>query len=347
VTFQAKAPHKKRRWLALLAIVMLGTGAAVTSVSAAVPADFGAFTPDDEGANDEPGQKDLTAQDSVFESGTNDFYSAWKWDDTSWSGNNTGDACSLFDTDDDGLVNFAVCVTIGTKQATELSTRVYSCGDTRSDRCTGSVLEGTESSPNYCTVQPATGQFDATDTLAFCNITVVATTEGIADLDSGTLLNSCSYPSQQPNSDPSDCVLTITNLNTSLTTRSSGTATWSATLNDLATLNPTSATGSVVFKLWTTNSCNDATPVWESAPVTVRTSATADATHPIGTASTVGAATATGTTGSNIITQATTDSDLTFWWTTDFTPTGAFNGTSSSCGEATTITPASVSGASG
>jgi len=313
---------------------MLGTGAAVTSVSAAVPADFGAFTPDDAGANDEPGQKDLTAQDSVFESGSNDFYSAWKWDDTSWNGNNTGDACSLFDTDGNGLVDFAVCVTIGTKNATELSTRVYSCGDTRSDRCTGSVLEGTESAPpNYCTVQSATGQFDATDTLAFCNITVIATTEGLSGLNSGTLLNSCSYPSQQPNSDPSDCVLTITNLNTSVGTLSSGSATWSATLKDTATLTPSSATGSVVFKLWTTNLCNDVTPVWVSADVTVAS----------GTASTVGAGT---TSGSNVITNANVDGDGIYYWTVDYTPSGAFNGSSSSCGEATTITPASVSGGS-
>ena len=37
---------------------------------------------------------------------------SWNWDTIGFSGANTGDACSLFDTDADGKVNFAVCVTI-------------------------------------------------------------------------------------------------------------------------------------------------------------------------------------------------------------------------------------------
>jgi len=340
VTFQPSAPHKRSRWLVLVAIVILGTALAATSVLAAFPASY-TYTLDDHGANDVPGQKDLTGQATATDGGH--FYTAWAWDDTAWSGKNTGDACSLFDTSTpkDGLVDYAVCVTIG-KPATEQSTRVYSCGNTREDRCTGSVLIGTEGTgQDWCRVTNLSpGLFPPTtqnDTQAACDITQIASdlVPPLSVLGSGTLLNSCSYPSQQPNSDPSDCVLTPINADTSVTTLSSGTTTWSATLNDTATLNPSTATGSVVFKLWTTNLCNDATPVWESTPVTVSG----------GTASTVGAGT-TGS-GSNIITNATVDTDGVYFWTTTFTATGLFNGSSSACGEATTITPAAVGGTSG
>jgi hypothetical protein len=333
VTFQAKAPHKRRRWLALFAIVILATGAMATSTLAAIPAFT--YTQDDAGANDEPGQKDLTGQATGTDSGH--FYTAWAWDDTSWSGKNTGDACSLFDTSSpkDGLVDYAVCATIG-KPAVEKSTRVYSCGNTREDRCTGSVLIGTESSSQvWCTVSALSpGVFaDSQDTQAACDITQIATDVPLSIIGSGTLVNSCSYPSQQPNSDPSDCVITPVNEDTSLTTLSSGSATWSATLDDTTTMNPTTATGSVVFKLWSDNLCT--TLVWESAGVIVGAG---------GVASTVGAGT---TTGSNVITDATVDGDGVYYWTADFTSSDLFNGSSSSCGEATTITPASVGGTAG
>ena len=103
MSFQPSAPRKRRRWAALLVIVLLATGA---FASTALAAPTFTFTVDDQGANDEPGQKDLTAQSSAVDGGN--FYTAWKWDDIAWNGNNTGDGCSLFDTDSDGLVNYAV-----------------------------------------------------------------------------------------------------------------------------------------------------------------------------------------------------------------------------------------------
>ena len=133
-------------WIALFVLSMgMQYVSAMTpqSVLAAVPS-FN-FIGDDAGANDEPGQKDLTALASATDGPGGDFYSAFKWDDTSWSGNNTGDGCQLFDTDGDGNVNFAVCVTIAGQTADELSTRVYSCGDRKVDRCTNPIkLLGTE-----------------------------------------------------------------------------------------------------------------------------------------------------------------------------------------------------------
>jgi len=51
-------------------------------------------------------------------------------------------------------------------------------------------------------------------------------------------------------------------------------------------------------------------------------------------------------TGSNVITNLTVDSDGIYYWIATYTPTGAFNGDSSACGEATTIV-ASLTGSTG
>jgi hypothetical protein len=75
-------------------------------------------TEDLQGVDDQPGQKDLTrmcrglATDIASCSGVDAFAIRWNWDDTGFSGNNTGDACALFDTDGDGNANFALCVTV-------------------------------------------------------------------------------------------------------------------------------------------------------------------------------------------------------------------------------------------
>jgi hypothetical protein len=318
MTFQPKARNKGPRWLALFGIMMLLTGFAVAPVAAAPTF---TFVEDDQGANDEPGQKDLTAQASAFDGAI--FYSAWKWDDTSWSGKNTGDACSLFDTDGDGFVNYAVCVTVGQSPAVELSTRVYSCGDARADRCTNPiVLLGTESTTDWCSVAPATATFPPPptggDLQATCNISQIATDLSLtgSGLVGGNLLNTCSYPSEQPNSDPSDCVLTVAALPTTTTTLPTGSAVFTATLNDSATVS-NSGQGTVTFKLF-----SDATCTTQVFSATVNTNASGVAT-----------------------TSTTVSTAGTYYWTADFTPTdaGAFNPSSSACGaEIVTVTAPSV-----
>ena len=52
MTFQPSAPHKRSRWLVLLAIVVLGTGMLAT---AAIAAPTFNFVQDVDGPNDEPG----------------------------------------------------------------------------------------------------------------------------------------------------------------------------------------------------------------------------------------------------------------------------------------------------
>ena len=136
-----------------------------------------------------------------------DLWVAWKWDVTSLSGGNTGDACALFDTDTDSKVNFAICVTIGGNPAVQAaaSPRVYTCGDGKVDRCTSTNTQVTPINSACGTNTNATDPFHAgqKDTEAICHV-------DFADVGgSGTanLVNTCSYPSQQPTSDPSDCVL--------------------------------------------------------------------------------------------------------------------------------------------
>ena len=296
-----------KKLIAIFAACMLLTG---VTASAVLAAPSFTFTVDDQGANDEPGQKDLTAQSSASDAGV--FYTAWKWDDTAWSGNNTGDGCSLFDTDADGLTNYALCATISKKNPVVLNSFVlYQCSDGRADRCTNPqplVTKVGAAAASYCTItDKAAGSFDAQDTLIVCNISAIAAEAGITVFGTGTLLNTCSYPSREPNSDPSDCVLTVQPPTvTDTNTTPGGSATFSATLTDSATVSP-SAVGSVVFNLYSDATCT--TLVYTSGSVAL----------------VAGAAN----------TSTTTSVAGTYYWTVDFTPTDptAFDPSSSTCGE--------------
>ena len=217
-------------------IVLLAVTALVAGVVALPALGNHAFVTvtDVDGANDEPGQKDLTKL-QVDDTHAGVLYVNWNWDElTGFSGANTGDACALLDTDQDGLVNFALCVTIqdnvsGVPVQTSASPRLYKCDESPASvanrRCTSSMLLGDANSngvpdpgayQSSCTITSPSGDdpFAAgddypDDTKASCifNFTDLALS-GPGAPTSGTLLNVCSYPSQQPNSDPSDCVVT-------------------------------------------------------------------------------------------------------------------------------------------
>ena len=62
---------------------------------------------DTDGANDDSGQKDLTLVCVDF-SVANPLHITWNWDRITLRGSKTADACALFDTNNDGLVNYAV-----------------------------------------------------------------------------------------------------------------------------------------------------------------------------------------------------------------------------------------------
>ena len=174
------------------------------------------YVSDEQGANDEPGQKDLTRLGIDYAGLPTAVWVQFNLDDTAWSGANTGDGCTLFDTDDDLNVNFALCATVSGDPATIQSTTLYACtADAKVDRCTGPSLL-TKSATTTCSATisasdpfgPAApngpGDYFPNDAVVTC--TILLSDVGAA---SAELVNVCSYPSQEPNSDPSDCVLII------------------------------------------------------------------------------------------------------------------------------------------
>ena len=171
---------------------------------------------DDGGADDEPGQKDLNQMTIDFAPASGDLVVTWNWDDTSVQGNNTLDGCSLYDTNGDGLADYSLCVIGGGDPVEYESTVLYSCNNSRSDRCAGPTEldrdadgDGTLDSGSFgsaCDAAITSGDpFHAgqDDFVATCTIDL----DDFGGAASAGLINVCSYPSQEPNSDPSDCVV--------------------------------------------------------------------------------------------------------------------------------------------
>ncbi|MEA2296706.1 MAG: serine-aspartate repeat-containing protein [Solirubrobacteraceae bacterium] len=190
--------------LMVLAVPVL-VSQAFAALSLSNPPAF-TFVNDENGADDQPGQKDLSAQ-AVANPAPGDLWVSWKWDETSLSGGNTGDACALFDTNTNSKVNFAICVTIQGNPAVQapVSPRVYTCGDGKVDRCTSTYAQVTPINSACATNTNATDPFHSgkKDTQAICHIDL----GDVGGSGTANLVNTCSYPSQQPTSDPSDCVL--------------------------------------------------------------------------------------------------------------------------------------------
>ena len=276
---------------------------------------------DDEGPDDEPGQKDLNQMSS--ELGPSAVAVTWNWDDTDFGnlGGNTGDACALVDTNQDGFANYAFCVVADGNPAVKISNRLYTCNNTRSDRCAGPTEVTVFTSTSTASVVPNSDPFrlapfnalhnDGNDCDADANCltsdTVANVTLQLSDVGGAAvakLLNVCSYPSQEPNSDPSDCVVTpdsgfltiVKNADpdgtpftfTSSAASQAGQSSW--------TITPSAGTGSVVqipFEATTTLDLTEAIPAnWkltsvscaiQTAPAT--TTGTAAATPVLGAAS--------------------------------------------------------------
>jgi hypothetical protein len=196
-------------------------------------------TIDDRGPDDPTSgaQTDLSQMSAV--PGGTAVAITWNWDDTAWGGSNTGDACALIDTGIDGLANFAFCARVQGIPAAQSIIALFSCDNSRSDRCSGRQLlaaqtgTGTLTLPspflssssasvvansdpfagnaahqnnNDCDAnldipsQPGTG-CNVADTVA--NVTLMRADVGGA---AARLINVCSYPSGEPNSNPSDCI---------------------------------------------------------------------------------------------------------------------------------------------
>jgi hypothetical protein len=183
---------------------------------------------DDQGADDYPGQKDLNFL-TVDYATVGKVSVTWGWDDTAWSGSNTGDACTLFDTDGNGFANYSMCVTVQNSPAVFKSMRLYSCGNTRADRCdqpntlitpfvsTGLAQVTANADPfgkvggPYYTANHVHGNTCDTRTGCYTADTIAALVIDLVDFPgagAAKLINVCSYPSQIPNSAPSECVIT-------------------------------------------------------------------------------------------------------------------------------------------
>lgn len=201
------AARSRRTLLFVLVLVIAGLSSVSTSAAtnptftSPAATDFN-FTQDTLGANDVPGQKDLTGQSTILDN--NGLFVSWKWDDTSFSGGNTGDACALLDSDDaDENVNAVICATIGGKPASYISTRGFTCGNGKTDRCTSTNTAVSLASSQCKLVNPSAAVFGTGDDAQM--ICKIVTSD--FSLSGPALLNTCSYPSSQPTSDPSDCVL--------------------------------------------------------------------------------------------------------------------------------------------
>src|SRR4029077_4190819 len=92
----------------------------------------------------------------------------WTWDDTGWTGSNTGDACALYDTDGDHKANFALCATVQNNPAVKTSQTFYACDNSKMLNCGGSTGPGNKtSSCVVANVGPV--QQDANKNAIVCN----------------------------------------------------------------------------------------------------------------------------------------------------------------------------------
>ncbi|MHC5108926.1 MAG: hypothetical protein ACYTHJ_03495, partial [Planctomycetota bacterium] len=194
---------------------------------------------DSGGANDVAGdgQKDLTQWCVDFgDGGPYELHAKWNWDEIALSGGNTGDACTLYDTDGDGNANFAVCVSWG-NAGVQLadSPRLYTCtGDANPDRCSQptqinlcSASGGWCLQDSDCPAGDTCGANGGFNTQCEVNANVTddpfpagdeypLDTEAVCAIDLDdfgvagppVLIDTCSFPSAEPNSAPSDCVVT-------------------------------------------------------------------------------------------------------------------------------------------
>ncbi|MFZ9627888.1 MAG: hypothetical protein ACO3C1_00895 [Ilumatobacteraceae bacterium] len=197
----------RRRLVVAAAVALATTPLLVGGASAYPDTSYYGSVLDVQGMDDVPGQKDLTQQGWKASATQVDVY--FNFDDVVTKGGNTLGGCTLFDSNDNGLANFAMCAVTGAADSTTpQSSTLYSCKDVRADRCAnGAVLSGSarsaETTCGYLN-KAATPAFvlDADpDTRVYCTIK-------LADVGaaSASLLNTCAYSSAEPNSDPADCV---------------------------------------------------------------------------------------------------------------------------------------------
>lgn len=166
---------------------------------------------DVDGCDDQPGQRDTKyaciASNFATVQPADTLYLRFDFDETGFTGANTGDGCWLLDTDDDLNVNIALCFTLSGNPATldPADVELYTCNDSMADRCAGSVVVPSATPLCALDVNAPDGTSCAAgpDAAVECSLPVA----DVGSLTDGTvLLGACTFPSAIPNSAPSDCV---------------------------------------------------------------------------------------------------------------------------------------------
>jgi hypothetical protein len=222
--------------LVIIAVFAVLFAISAMPASAMIPGFFTVV--DQQGANDQPNQKDLTQMGRLDT--TNYLKVAWDWDDVDFT-SQAGDACALFDTNGDGNINAAVCSEVVNGPGWTLANPiiiqnvavlgsmpyVFTCGDNKPDRCTqptnrvtniGGTSAGVLGSENQTGFLNETGNlvtnfdpfpagdFYPKDTTVQVNINKSWLS---TNFPGAVMVNVCSYPSiaNGVNNAPSDCIV--------------------------------------------------------------------------------------------------------------------------------------------
>jgi uncharacterized repeat protein (TIGR01451 family) len=221
-----KERRHRKRLPALVLVTALAS--AVSPFYLVLPAQATSLPPsnfftvrDTGGVNDEVGQGDLT-QMGRDDTDPGTFKLFWSWDDASWPGANTGDACAMFDTNGNGDIDFAVCAEVGAGSGSTVvqsagSPSSWTCDDSKNDRCAGPTAAASGATVGTLSTFDTSANADlVTDTDPFAggsdapNDSSVQVRIPKASLPAGAVLaNVCSFPSigNGGNDDPKDCVV--------------------------------------------------------------------------------------------------------------------------------------------
>ena len=252
MTVALASPRAKSRWLILTLLVLclsaVAAGIAVGHGVSSIPGRYTGGTqvdidpPPGPAVNDQPGQVDMTqmGRDTSVNPNVRIF---WSWDAISaWTGTGqTGDACALFDNDNDGKINYVVCarvnnpgadptITALAPAATDKPAFLFDCSDAKVDRCTqptprnytaGQVVAGPLAASVSLTqsgagnlqneTDPFNASFAAGPGEAYPHDSSLEIQIDSALVPTGArLANVCSYPSagNGGNNNPFDCIVT-------------------------------------------------------------------------------------------------------------------------------------------
>ena len=165
-----------------------------------------------DGCDDINGQNDIVLSGAAYSDPF--LYLLLVFDEVGLSGQNTADACWLFDDNGNGLADAAICFSLGNNPFTLDGADVffYTCNDSAPNGC-GSPTVQVQTSLS-CMVASNVPELmgyecgNPNDSAVECGMDV---TQELAWLGGLLVLGSCSYPSASLPSSPSDCTFEIAN----------------------------------------------------------------------------------------------------------------------------------------